>query len=179
MSGVAETPRALLAALLAGAAAHDAAGALAVAADRARARACVVLTLGLQPAAEARELAALHAAIVQQSLRHGRPMAPTVLLSAGPVFAQGVAAGGAEFLLALGLALDDNRAVYAGACGPAPQGAFLLGPDTVPRAAAAGLAPAAQLHGGRATALFAALGETMAQAPPPAFTLRAVLVTQE
>jgi hydroxypyruvate reductase len=173
-----DAPRAILAGLLHGMGALDAAAAMASAADRARDRGFIVLPLGQQAPAEARELAGLHAAIALQSVRHGRPLAPTVLVSAGAVLHGGAPAGPAEFLLALALALDDNRAIYAAACGRAPT-AFRMGPDTVPRALALGLAPGAQLAGGTAPAVFAALGETFAVDPAPPYVLRALLITQE
>jgi hydroxypyruvate reductase len=179
MHGAGETPRDILAGLFAGAASLDAMAALSAAAARAQRRAFVVLPLGLQGATDAHELAALHAAIAQQSLRHGRPLAPTVLLSAGPVMRGGAAAGGADFLLALALALDENRAIYAVACGPDPQHACLMDPATIARAAALGVAPAAHLRAGTAPAFFAALGDTFCLAPAPPHVMRAILITQE
>jgi hydroxypyruvate reductase len=186
LASAAEAPRATLAALLAGAAA-DPAAALQRAADRARDRAFVVLPLGLQPATDARELASLHAAIALQSVRHGRPMAPTVILSAGPVLHAGAAAGAADFLLALALALDENPLIHAGAChagtpapgGGAPQTGFCIGPATVRRSLAAGLQPGALLAGGKAPALFAALGDTFAATAGTGCVLRAILIGLE
>jgi hydroxypyruvate reductase len=179
IGGAGETPRDFLAGLFAGAASLDAAATLSAAAARAQRRAFVALSLGLQAATDAHELAALHAAIAQQSLRHGRPLAPTILLSAGPVTRGGAAAGGADFLLALALALDENRAIYAVACGPVPQHACLMDPATIARAAARGLAPAAHLRAGTALAFFAALGDTFCLEPAPPHVLRAILITQE
>jgi glycerate-2-kinase len=174
-----ESPRGIVASLFAGAASMGAADALSAAAARAQRRALVVLPLGVQAATDVQELAGLHAAIAQQSLRHGRPLAPTVLLSAGPVTRGGAAAGGADFLLALALALDENRAIYAAACGPDPQHACLMDPATIARAATRGVVPAAHLRAGTAPAFFAALGDTFCLAPAPAHVLRAVLITQE
>jgi hydroxypyruvate reductase len=182
-----EPPRAFLGELFTGAPPADAVAALNLAAARARARAYVVLPLGLQPAADARELASLHAAIALQSVRHGRPLAPTLILSAGPVLRKGAAAGAADFLLALALSLDEHAAMHALACGPAPapavgepadgNTAFLLGPDTVRRAHALGLQPGACLLAGAARAFFAALGDGHCTVPAPDQVLRAVFIS--
>ena len=181
--------RAFLGELFTGAPPADPVAALNLAAARARARAYVVLPLGLQPATEARELASLHAAIALQSVRHGRPLAPTLILSGGPVLRDGAAAGAADFLLALALSLDENAAIHAFASGPAPvpasaaakpadsNTAFLLGPDTVRRAHALGLQPGAHLVAGEARAFFAALGDGHSAAPAPDQVLRAVFIS--
>lgn len=176
-----EAPRATLEALL-GAAPADPAAALRHAADRARDRAFVVLPLGLQAAAEIRELASLHAAIALQSVRHGQPMAPTVLLSAGPVLRDGAPGGAADFLLALALSLDENPLIHAAACplgGASTSNAvqhddllptgFYIGPATVRRSIAAGRQPGPQLVQGEAPALVAALGDAF-HVTGPSFT---------
>ena len=167
-----EATRATLEALL-GATPADPAAALRQAADRARNRAFVVLPLGLQPATEIRELASLHTAIALQSVRHGQPMAPTVLLSAGPVLRDGAPGGAADFLLALALALDEHPLIDAAACqldgvstsnavhqDGLPQPGFYIGPATVRRSIAAGRQPGQLLVQGEAPALFVALGDT-------------------
>jgi len=183
-SAASAVPRNLLAALLADAPPAPAA-ALRQAADRAREHAFVVLPLGLQAATDARELASLHAAIALQSVRHGRPMAPTVLLSAGPVLHNGAPAGAAEFLLALALSLDQNPLIHACASdadapaagsGTATTG-FWIGPDTIRRSLAAGLQPGASLARGEALALFTALGDTYAAPAGSGTVLRAILIS--
>jgi hydroxypyruvate reductase len=186
-----EPPRAFLGELFTGAPPADPVAALNLAASRARARSYVVLPLGLQPVTDARELASLHAAIALQSVRHGRPLAPTLILSAGPVLRNGAAAGAADFLLALALSLDENAAIHAFACGPAPapapasataepagsDTAFMLGPDTVRRAHALGLQPGACLLAGDARSFFAALGNGHCVVPAPDQVLRAVFIS--
>jgi hydroxypyruvate reductase len=182
MNAVPPAARAFLAGLFADAPPDDPQAALALAATRARAQACVVLALGVQPAAEVRELASLHAAIALQSVRHGRPMAPTVLLSAGPVLRGGAAGGAADFVLALALSLDEHPAIHGCACGPppepgaAPGGGFLLAPDTVRRALALGTQPGARLQAGEAAALLDELGDGYAVAPAPRQVLRALYI---
>ena len=178
-----EAPRTVLEAWFAGAPA-DPAAALGQAAARARERAFVVLPLGLQAETDARELASLHAAIALQSVRHGRPMAPTVLLSAGPVLHNGAAAGAADFLLALALSLDENPLIHAWASGagvPADAGGtensgYWIGPDTIRRSLAAGLQPGAILARGEAPTLFAALGDAVAPTARSGHVLRAILI---
>jgi glycerate-2-kinase len=184
MNDTPSAPRNFLRALFTGAPPDDAAGALRMAAARAAARGYVVLPLGLQPATDTRELAGLHAAIALQSVRHGRPLAPTVILSAGPVLRAGAPAGAADFLLALALSLDEHAAIHATACGPAvtPDSAgaalagFLAGPDTVPRALAHRLQPGGRLLAGEAPAFFAALGDSYALEPAPGEVLRAIFI---
>ena len=185
-ASTAPTARALLAQLLAGAPA-DPAAALLQLAQRARDRALVVLPLGLQAATEVRELASLHAAIALQSVRHGRPMAPTVLVSAGPVLREGAPAGAADFLLALALSLDEHPLIHAAACEAAAAGAgsteagrgFWAGPDTVRRSLAAGRPPGPSLLKGEAPRLLDALGDAFATDARPQAMLRAILICLE
>ena len=164
-------------------AAADAPARLALAAARARAADLAVLPLGLQAGADARELASLHAAIVLQTVRHGHAAVSTLLLSAGGVMHRGKVAGPAEYLLALALSLDENRAIFAAAIGPdagGAPGAYFLAPDTLARARARALDPGAMLLAGQARELFTVLGDAGAvdAALAPATVLRAVLVLQ-
>lgn len=178
--------RALLAELLAGVPA-DPGLALQELAQRARDRALVVLPLGLQPATDARELASLHAAIALQSVRHGRPMAPTLMVSGGPVLRDGAPAGAADFLLALALSLDEHPLIHAGACEAAPPDAgpadlgrgFWAGPDTTRRSLAAGRPPGPALLKGEAPDLLAALGDAFATPARPQAMVRAILICME
>ena len=67
---------------------------------------------------ESREVAMVHAGIARQVLRHGQPAkAPCVLLSGGEttVTVRGNGRGGrnVEFLLALAVALDGEKGIYA------------------------------------------------------------------
>jgi hydroxypyruvate reductase len=186
MIDTSQTPRAFLSEIFAGAPPADPIAALNLAAACARARAYVVLPLGVQAATDARQLASLHAAIALQSVRHGRPLAPTLILSAGGVLRAGAPAGAADFLLALALSLDENAAIHACACGPppapgvadptGPHAGFLVAPDTVRRALALGLQPGARLLAGQAGAFFGALGDTYTVVPPPEQVLRAIFI---
>lgn len=98
---------------------------------------------------EAREVAMVHAGIVQQVIRHQQPLkAPCVILSGGEttVTVRGSGRGGrnAEFLLALALALDGNPRVHAIACdtdgidGSEDNAGAILTPQTLANAAQAG-----------------------------------------
>ena len=164
-------------------AAADAPARLALAAARARAADLAVLPLGLQGSADVRDLASLHAAIVLQTVRHGHAAVSTLLLSAGGVTHRGKPAGPAEYLLALALSLDENRAIYGAAVGPdagAKPCTFFLAPDTLARARARALDPGTMLLAGQARELFTLLGDagTVDAALAPASVLRAVLVLQ-
>jgi len=92
-------------------------------------------------------------------------------------------AGPAEYLLALALSLDENRAIYGAAVGPdagAKPCTFFLAPDTLARARARALDPGTMLLAGQARELFTLLGDagTVDAALAPASVLRAVLVLQ-
>jgi hydroxypyruvate reductase len=96
---------------------------LQAAAARARELGITPLILSDCIEAEAREAALVHAGIVQSVRRHGLPLAPpAVLLSGGECKVTmgnaGAGKGGrnTEFLLALGLALREERGIHALAC---------------------------------------------------------------
>ncbi len=142
-----------------------------------------VLPIGLQAGAEATELAQLHAAIALQSLRHGQPMAPTLLLSGGAVLHQGSAAGPAQFLLALALSMDEHRAVHAAAAGWEPASGqnvvAVLRPDTLQRARDRHGHPGQALLAGGGNDLLRDLGDVRPLGPGDggAGILRAILIT--
>lgn len=105
---------------------------------------------------EAREVAKVFAGIARQVARHGHPAAaPAVLLSGGEttVTLRGKGRGGrnAEFLLALGVALDGHPGIHAlaadtdGIDGSEDNAGALLTPETLSRAAAAGVDAKARL----------------------------------
>jgi glycerate 2-kinase len=133
---------------------------LARAADRGRDVGLVVLNLGAQAPGEARELASVHAAIALQGVRHGRPDAPTLILSGGPVLLEGRSVGAAPFLLTLALALDAHPAIHGYACGgprdPAhvPGLGVVLAPDTGARARQRQLHAGQMLVSGQALRFF-------------------------
>lgn len=156
---------------------------LAGAAARARGAGLAVLELGLQPAAEAGEVAAMMAAIALQGVRFGRAPNPTVILGGGPVSNGGMAAGAATLALRLALSLDEHPAVHGCTIqarwdhGPGERA--WLAPDTLARVRGARLDVARALAGGAAAELFAALGALDPAPPWPenAAVFRALLLT--
>lgn len=150
--------------------------ALEAAAERARA-------LGIEPQilsdhieGEAREVAAAHADIVRdlrQRVKVGGK--PRVLLSGGEttVTVRGKGRGGrnAEFLLALAVALDGMPGVHAIACdtdgidGSEDNAGAVIGPDTLTRAAAAGIDARDMLSDNNGYEFFSALGDLIITGP--------------
>ena len=125
---------------------------------------------------EAREVAIVHAGIARQVVEHGQPLAaPCVILSGGEtsVTVRGKGRGGrnAEFLLALGVALQGLPRVHAIACdtdgidGTEDNAGALLDPSTLARAAQAGLDPRALLANNDGYSFFSALGELVVTGP--------------
>ena len=164
--------------------------ALAAAGKIAREQGLAVVELGATLEGEARDLARDHARRALAAKNTGRP---TVLLSGGEVTVtlRGEGRGGPnqEFALALAIALNGAAGVAAIACdtdgtdggtGAAtdPAGA-VIGPDTLSRAAALGLDPAAYLADNNSGEFFARLSDLVA--PGPTFTnvndFRALLVS--
>ncbi len=150
--------------------------ALEAAAARARDAGIEPLILGDAIEGEAREVARDMAGSARQAARHGRPAAPpSVQLSGGEttVTLRGKGRGGrnAEFLLALALALDGAPGIFALACdtdgidGTEDNAGALIGPDTLTRAAAAGLDPEARLADNDGYGFFAALGDLVVTGP--------------
>ena len=123
---------------------------LQAAADIAQGFGVTPLILGDAIEGEAREVAMVHAGIARQVLRHGQPVkAPCVLLSGGEttVTVRGSGRGGrnAEFLLALGIALDGAAGIWAfagdtdGIDGTENNAGAIVGPDSLGRAGALGM----------------------------------------
>ena len=150
--------------------------ALDAAANAARAAGITPLILSNSIEGEARDVAIVHAAIARQVLEHGQPLQkPCVILSGGEtsVTVRGKGRGGrnAEFLLALGIALRGLPGVHAIACdtdgidGTEDNAGAVLGPDTLARAAAKGLDPAAMLRDNDGYSLFAALDDLIITGP--------------
>lgn len=153
--------------------AHDA---LAAAAHRAQRLGLHPVLLGDSIEGEAREVARDHAAAARRVARQGRPASePTVLLSGGEttVAVHGPGRGGrnTEFLLALALALDGHPRVHAlaadtdGIDGTESNAGAVVGPDTLARAAAAGLDAEAFLERNDAFSFFEALGDLVTTGP--------------
>lgn len=134
------------------------------------------LILGDAIEGESRDVALVHAGIASQVARHGQPApAPCVLLSGGEttVTLRGQGRGGrnAEFLLALTIALEGRPGIHALACdtdgidGTEDNAGALTGPDSLARAAAAGLDPRAMLADNDGYSLFEALGDLLITGP--------------
>lgn len=150
--------------------------ALDAAAAAARAAGVAPLILSSSLEGEAREVAIVHAGIARQVVQHAQPLAaPCVILSGGEtsVTVRGTGRGGrnAEFLLALGVALNGMERVHAIACdtdgidGTENNAGAWLAPDSLARAAAAGLDPRALLANNDGYGFFAALGELIVTGP--------------
>ncbi len=130
---------------------------------------------------EAREVARVHAAIALQlragefRVGHQAIRLPAALLSGGEttVTVGGKGRGGrnAEFLLALAVALDGADGISALACdtdgidGTEDNAGAILYPDSVARAAAAGISAKAALADNDGYAVFAALGDLVVTGP--------------
>ena len=122
---------------------------------------------------EARELAQSHAALARETLEAGD--LPAVLISGGEatvtIAGQGRGGPNAEYALALALALEGTAAIYAIACdtdgidGSEDNAGALVGPDTLARARAASLDPAAHLADNDAYGFFEALGDLVVTGP--------------
>ncbi len=155
--------------------------ALAAAADAALARGITPIVLSDRIEGEARDVAAVHAAIALQisagQFRVGRDIVapPAVLLSGGEttVTLRGGGRGGrnSEFLLALAAALGGAPGVSALACdtdgidGTEDNAGAIVYPDTVSRAASRGLAIAEKLAQNDSYGFFAALGDLVVTGP--------------
>ncbi len=150
--------------------------ALEAAAAVARAAGFTPVILGDSIEGEAREVALMHAGIARQVARHGQPApSPCVLLSGGEttVTVRGSGRGGrnAEFLLALAVALDGHAGIHAmagdtdGIDGTEDNAGAMLAPDTLARAAAAGLDARARLANNDGYGFFAGLGELVVTGP--------------
>jgi hydroxypyruvate reductase len=165
---------------------------LEAAAEVARAAGTTPLILGDSLEGEAREVAMVHAGIARQVLRHGQPLpAPCVLLSGGEttVTVRGKGRGGrnAEFLLALAVALDGAPRVFTlagdtdGVDGTEDNAGAILTPDSLARAAAAGVDAKARLADNDGYGFFDAIGDLVKTGPTLTNVndFRAILITGE
>jgi hydroxypyruvate reductase len=159
----------------------------------------VALKAGVRPVilgdsleGEAREVALVHAGIARQVLRHGQPAAaPCVLLSGGEttVTVRGKGRGGrnVEFLLALAVALGGEPRVHAlagdtdGVDGTEDNAGAIVAPDTLARAATAGVDAKSRLADNDGYTFFSALGDLVKTGPTLTNVndFRAILVTSE
>ena len=161
------------------------AAALEAAAARARAGGVEPIILGDSLEGEARDIGALHGAMARGRLVH----APLVILSGGEttVTMTGTGRGGrnAEYLLALAIALDGAAGVYALACdtdgidGSEDNAGAIITPDSLARAATAGLDPRDRLKDNDAYGFFEALGDLVITGPTRTNVndFRAILIT--
>ncbi|RGP35339.1 glycerate kinase type-2 family protein [Pseudotabrizicola alkalilacus] len=137
---------------------------------------CEVRLLGDAVEGEAREVAAAQAQEalrIKAALRPGD--APVLLLSGGELTVtrrgDGVGGPNAEYALALAIALDEAPGIHAIACdtdgvdGAAEVAGALISPDTLARAKAAALDPAAALTRNDAHSFFAAIGGQVVTGP--------------
>ncbi|TXD54577.1 glycerate kinase [Ralstonia sp. TCR112] len=139
---------------------------------------------------EARDVAEVHAGIVRQIVARNQPFTkPCVILSGGEttVTVRGNGRGGrnAEFLLALGVALDGLPGVHAIACdtdgidGSEDNAGAMLTPDSLARAEALGLRAKQLLDNNDGYGFFDALGDLIVTGPTRTNVndFRAVLIT--
>jgi hydroxypyruvate reductase len=163
---------------------------LEAAAEVARAAGVAPLILGDSLEGESRDVALVHAGIARQVVRHGQPQPPPcVLLSGGEttVTVRGRGRGGrsVEFLLALAVALNAEPKVYAlagdtdGVDGTEDNAGAIVTPDTLARAAAAGVDAKARLADNDGYTFFSALGDLVITGPTLTNVndFRAILVT--
>lgn len=150
--------------------------ALEAAAGVARAAGFAPVILGNAIEGEARDVGLVHAGIALQCAGYGQPGAPPCALISGgetTVTVRGAGRGGrnAEFLLSLGLGLGGHPDIAAlaadtdGIDGSEENAGAIVMPDTLARAAKAGLNLAERLAGNDAYAAFAALGDLVVTGP--------------
>jgi glycerate 2-kinase len=147
--------------------------ALAAAARLARELGYQVTDLGDQLQAEARHLGASHAALSRRLAQDGVRRA---IISGGEttvtvVNKQGKGGRNLEYLLGLAITLAGEPGIHALACdtdgidGTEDAAGAVIGPDTLPRAAALGLDPAAYLARNDAYLFFERLGDLVVTGP--------------
>lgn len=150
--------------------------ALDAAAKVARANGYAPLILGDSIEGESREIAIMHAGIARQVVMRDQPIPmPCVILSGGEttVTVRGTGRGGrnAEFLLALGIALDGLQSVYAIACdtdgidGTEDNAGCLLRPSSLNRARTMGLDAKAYLANNDGYSFFEKLDDLLITGP--------------
>jgi glycerate 2-kinase len=162
--------------------------ALSAAEDLFRANGVQTWNLGDRITGEAREVAGLQAEHVREIIQHGDPR-PVAIVSGGEctVTVRGDGRGGrcAEFLLALGIALDGLSGVHAIACdtdgidGSEDNAGAVLSPDSLSRAAKRGADAKSLLANNDSYGFFSALGDLVVTGPTRTNVndYRAILVT--
>jgi glycerate 2-kinase len=152
------------------------------AAEAARALGLQAHVLSDEMEGESREVGKVHAALARAVARHGQPFArPCVILSGGettvtvrpraPGAARGRGGRATEFLLGCAIALQGQPGVHVlaadtdGIDGIEDNAGAIVTPDTLARAAAAGLNPAERLDANDAYGFFSALGDLVQTGP--------------
>jgi hydroxypyruvate reductase len=134
------------------------------------------LILGNAIEGEARECAIVHAGIALQATGYGQPIAPPCAIISGgetTVTVRGKGRGGrnAEFLLGLAIALQGRAGISAlaadtdGIDGSEDNAGAIIDPETMTRAAEAGLDVAARLADNDAYSVFSRLGDLIVTGP--------------
>ena len=155
---------------------------LEAAADAARSLGLQAHVLSDEIEGESREVGKVHAALARAVARRGQPFArPCVILSGGettvtvrpraPGAARGRGGRATEFLLGCAIALQGQPGVHVlaadtdGIDGIEDNAGAVVTPDTLARAAAAGLKPAERLDANDAYGFFSALGDLVQTGP--------------
>jgi hydroxypyruvate reductase len=142
----------------------------------ARAAGFAPIILGNAIEGEARECGIVHAGVALQAAGFGQPIEPPcAILSGGEttVTMRGKGRGGrnAEFLLSLAIALDGRADIFAlaadsdGIDGSEDNAGAIIGPDTLRRAASAGVDVVKLLADNDAYTAFSALGDLIVTGP--------------
>jgi hydroxypyruvate reductase len=152
--------------------------ALRAAAEAARSAGLLPVILGDALEGESREMGTVMAGIARSVRAHGEPLAaPALLLSGGETtvsIGTGPAGRGGrntEFLLGLAVALAGSTGIWGvagdtdGIDGTEDAAGAIVAPDTLARARALGLDPAAMLAGHDSFSLFDALGDLIRTGP--------------
>ncbi len=150
---------------------------LQAAAEAARAAGLAAHILSDEIEGESRTVGQMHAALARAVARHGTPFQrPCVILSGGETTVTVKGSGGrggraGEFALGCAIALQGQPGVWLlaadtdGIDGSEDNAGALAGPDTLARAAALGLKPAAFLDRNDAYGFFQALGDLLVTGP--------------
>lgn len=149
---------------------------LEAAAEIARKAGVTPVILGDSIEGESRDVALVHAGIARQCALRGQPETPPcVLISGGEttITLKGKGKGGrnTEFLLALAIALDGMKGIYAiagdtdGIDGSEDNAGALIYPDTLTRAAKAGVNAKAMLADNDPWTFFNAIGDLLVTGP--------------
>lgn len=151
-------------------------GSLDAAAALARTAGFTPLILGNAIEGESREAAIVHAGIAKQIAGFGQPAEPPVAIISGgetTVTVRGKGRGGrnAEFLLSLAIALDGHASIFAlagdtdGIDGSEDNAGAIITPDTLARAARAGIDVKAHFADNDAYTVFERLGDLIVTGP--------------